>query len=162
EQLEKNRKEGKLTYYGVATWNGFRVSPDSGGHHSLVGMVEAAYAVGGEDHGFRFIHLPFNLAMPEALTMANQTVHGEPVAVLETAAGLGVTVMASASMLQGRVGRGLPDEVRQALGSLPTDAQTAIQFVRSAPGVTTALVGMSSVAHVEENLKLTKIEPVST
>jgi aryl-alcohol dehydrogenase-like predicted oxidoreductase len=162
ERLEKNRAEGKLAYYGVATWNGFRVAPDSGGHHSLVGMFEAAHAVGGEDHGFRFIQLPFNLAMPEALTIANETIEGEQMAVLEAAAGLGVTVIASASMLQGRVARGLPDEVRRTLGLLATDAQTAIQFVRSAPGITTALVGMSNVAHVEENLALTEVEPVGT
>jgi len=48
------------------------------------------------------------------------------------------------------------------LGSLETDAQSGIQFVRSAPGITTALVGMSHVAHVEENLKLINVEPVST
>ena len=162
EQLEKNRAAGKLAYYGVATWNGFRVAPDSGGHHSLVGMFEAAHAVGGENHGFRFIQLPFNLAMPEALSLSNETIEGEQMAVLEAAAGLGVTAVASASMLQGRVARSLPDEVRKTLGSLATDAQTAIQFVRSAPGITTALVGMSSVAHVEENLKLTEVAPVGT
>lgn len=162
ESLEKLRTAGKLVHYGVATWNGFRVAPDSAGYHSLLGMFAAASEVGGEDHGFRFIQLPFNLAMPEALTLANETIRGEQMAVLEAAAGLDVTVMASASMLQGRIARGLPDEVRQTLGSLPTDAQTAIQFVRSAPGVSTALVGMSSVAHVEENLKLVEIEPVGT
>jgi aryl-alcohol dehydrogenase-like predicted oxidoreductase len=43
---------------------------------------------------------------------------------------------------------------------LSTDAQSAIQFVRSAPGVCTALVGMSSLAHVEENLELAKTEPL--
>jgi aryl-alcohol dehydrogenase-like predicted oxidoreductase len=162
ERLERNRADGKLKYYGVATWNGFRVAPDSGGHHSLLAMFGAATEVGGEDHGFRFVQLPFNLAMPEALTLANEIIHGEQMALLEAAAGLDVTVMASASMLQGRVARGLPDEVRQALGSLPADAQTAIQFVRSAPGITTALVGMSNVAHVEENLALIEVEPVGT
>lgn len=159
-QLEKNRADGKLAYYGVATWNGFRVAPESGGHHSLARMFEAAQEVGGEGHGFCFIQLPFNLAMPEALSLANETIAGDQMAVVEAAAGLGVTVVASASMLQGRVARGLPDEVRKTLGSLQTDAQTAIQFVRSAPGITTALVGMSSVAHVEENLKLTEVAPV--
>ena len=51
--------------------------------------------------------------------------------------------------------------VRIPAGSLATDAQTAIQFVRSTPGVTTALVGMSSVEHVEENLALVRVEPAS-
>src|ERR1044072_1498309 len=97
--------------------------------------------------------------MPEALSLPNEQLGGEPTTVLEAAFSLGITVMVSASMLQGRVARGLPDAVRQPLGSLSTDAQTAIQFVRSTPGVSTALVGMSRVEHVEENLALIDKEP---
>ncbi|MBA3805897.1 MAG: aldo/keto reductase, partial [Acidobacteria bacterium] len=33
------------------------------------------------------------------------------------------------------------------------------QFVRSTPGVATALVGMSRREHVEENLQLVRIQP---
>ena len=148
EGLEQNRSEGKLRYYGVATWNGFRAAPDSPGHHSLERMVELARQTGGENHGFRFVQLPLNFAMTE----------GVPVA--DAADRLGVTVIASASMLQARLARGLPDQVRVPLGPLASDAQTALQFVRSTPGITTALVGMSRVEHVEENLGLVEIEPV--
>ena len=123
ERLEQNRGEGKLANYGVATWNGFRVPANSREHHSLVRMVDAAREVGGDDHGFRFIQLPFNLAMPEGIS------------VIEEAQRLGVTVVASASLLQGRI-----------------DPQDALRFVLSTPGITTALVGMSRVEHVEENL----------
>ena len=161
ERLEDNRKQRKVQFYGVATWNGFRAPADAGKHHSLVRMVEIAREVGGESHGLRFIQLPVNLAMPEALTLGNEIVDGEQVSVLEAAHRLGVTVIASGSMLQGRVAQGLPDPVRQALGSLSTDAQTAIQFVRSVPGITTALVGMSRVEHVDENLQLIGIEPLT-
>ena len=159
ERLEQNRAEGKLRFYGVATWNGFRAEAGSSGYHSLPRMVELATQAGGATHGFRFIQLPFNLGMPEALSVGNHLLDGETVSTLEAAARLGVTVMVSASMLQGRVAQDLPDQVRIPLGSLRTDAQTAIQFVRSTPGVTTALVGMSSVAHVEENLELVQIAP---
>jgi len=120
-------------------------------------MVATAREVGGRDHHFGFIQLPFNLAMPEALFFQNQKLGDEYVSALEAARALGVTVMASASILQGQVARGLPEAIREPLGSLATDAQTGIQFVRSAPGITTALVGMSSVAHVEENLQLARI-----
>ena len=161
ERLEENRKQGKLQFYGVATWNGFRAQTNSGNHHSLARMMEIASEVGGESHGLRFIQLPVNLAMPEALTLGNETLDGEPVNVLEAAHRLGVTVMASGSMLQGRVARDLPDPVRRALGSPPTDAQAAIQFVRSTPGITTSLVGMSRVEHVDENLQLVGIEPLT-
>jgi aryl-alcohol dehydrogenase-like predicted oxidoreductase len=149
ELLEQNRSDGKLRYYGVATWNGFRADPSSDQHHSLARMVQLAREAAGEGHGFRFIQLPFNLAMPEAFSVAQDAVD------------LGVTVVASASMLQARLARGLPDQVRVPLGSLKTDAQTAIQFVRSTPGITTALVGMSRVEHVEENLALVQVEPAS-
>jgi aryl-alcohol dehydrogenase-like predicted oxidoreductase len=160
ESLEKRRAEGRLKFYGVATWNGFRVPAGSNGYHSLAKMVELARELAGASHGFRFIQLPFNLAMPEALTLSNQTVDGEPLSTLEAAPALGVTVISSASIFQGRVAQGLPNDLRVSLGSLPGDAQTAIQFVRSAPGIATALVGMSQLQHVEENLKLVGVEPV--
>ena len=159
ERLEQNIADGKLKRYGVASWNGFRVEPDQRGYHSLERMTELAREVGGAEHGFRFIQLPFNLAMPEALMLPNQSLNGEPVSVLEAARALGVAVVASASIFQGKVAHDLSEEIREPLGSLSTDAQTAIQFVRSTPGITTALVGMSRREHVEENLQLARISP---
>jgi len=160
--LEENWAQGKLKFYGVATWNGFRVPTQSNGYHSLARMVALAREAGGDAHGFRFVQLPFNLAMPEALTLANQLIDGQQLSLLEAAGQLGITVISSASIFQGRVAQGLPDDLRETLGSLSSDAQTAIQFVRSAPGVTTALVGMSRREHVEENLQLVRIAPVAT
>ena len=162
EGLETVRAQGKLKSYGVATWNGFRIPPESTGYHSLAKMVGIADELAGEQHGFRFVQLPFNLAMPEAFTLRNQTVDDHEVSLLEAAARLGVTVLSSASIFQGRVAQGLPESLVEALGSLTTDAQAAIQFARSAPGMTTALVGMSRGEHVEENLQLAGIPPLPT
>ena len=158
EFLEQAVVQGAIKNYGVATWNGFRDEPDARGYHSLETMVELARELAGDDHHFRFIQLPLNLAMPEALFFQNQKLGDEYVSVTEAAPAFGVNVIASGSILQGKVARGLPEAIREALGSLGTDAQTGIQFVRSAPGVTTALVGMSRVEHVEENLQLVAVE----
>ncbi len=157
EFLEQSVVEGQIKNYGVATWNGFRAEPDAREYHSLERMVEIAREVGGKDHHFRFIQLPFNLAMPEALFFQNQKLGDEYVSVLEAAEAFGVTSIASGSILQGQLSRGLPEAIREPLGSLATDAQTGIQFVRSAAGIATALVGMSRMAHVEENLQLVSI-----
>jgi aryl-alcohol dehydrogenase-like predicted oxidoreductase len=157
--LEQNVAAGKIRMYGVATWNGFRVPAEARGYHSLARMVATAREASGENHNFRVIQLPFNLAMPEALALQNQDVNGKSVSTLEAAEALGIAVMASASILQGRVASGIPQKIREPLGALATDAQTAIQFVRSTPGITTALVGMSHRAHVEENLQLMRVEP---
>ena len=159
EELERAVAAGKIKNYGVARWNGFGGAPDAKGFHSLDRILELARLAGGERHHFRFIQLPFNLAMPEALTVSNQTFQGAEVSLLEAARALEVTVVASASILQGKVARDLSPDIREPLGSLASDALTAIQFTRSTPGITTALVGMSHLAHVEENLQLARIEP---
>lgn len=160
ETLEENRGANKIQFYGVATWNGFRASPDDPGYHSLERMVNIAKQIAGENHGFRFVQLPFNLAMPEAFLFENQAVEGRVFSAIGAANELGVSVMCSASILQGKLAQNLPIHLNEILGNLKTDAQTSLQFVRSTPGVTTALIGMSSENHVEENLELAKIEPV--
>ncbi len=161
EFLESAAAAGKISMYGTATWNGYRVPPDSLEFLSLERIVETARAVAGDDHHFKVVQLPFNLAMPEALANANQPIGQRAVALLEAAADLGVTVMASATILQSRLAAGLPPELGDFLKGLRTDAQRAIQFTRSAPGIVTALVGMSHIAHVEENLELVRIAPAS-
>lgn len=160
--LEENRANGKIRFYGVATWNGFRVAPDQPGYHSLERMISIARQIGGENHGFRFIQLPYNLAMPEAFLFSNQAFNGKVLPLLPAAHEFGLTVMCSASILQGRLASDIPFHIREILGNQLTDAMAAIQFVRSTPFVTTALVGMSNIAHVVENMKLAQIEPVST
>jgi len=69
--------------------------------------------------------------------------------------------MASASILQGRLARNLPSALGEYLGGLDTDAQRALQFVRSTPGIGTALVGMKRVAHVEENAAVAATSPMA-
>jgi aryl-alcohol dehydrogenase-like predicted oxidoreductase len=147
--------------YGTATWSGYRVPPGSRGALSLEALFATAREVAGDGHHFRVVQLPFNLAMPEAYGQATQLVTGSEVPVLEAAARLGVAVMTSASILQGRLSRGLPAELRVALPGLSSDALRAIQFARSAPGVTTALVGMGRAVHVRENAGILGIEPLS-
>ncbi|MBI4465935.1 MAG: aldo/keto reductase [Acidobacteria bacterium] len=155
EKLEECMAAGKIRCYGTATWDGYRQSPRARDFLSLEELLRVATEVAGANHHFRCVQLPYNLAMPEALLQANQPLDSEAVPLLEAARRLGITVFASASLLQGQVARNLPDDLRAALGpDLETDAQRALQFVRSTPGVGTALVGMSRVAHVEENLRL--------
>lgn len=161
EKLEENRASKKINFYGVATWNGFRVPPGDPNYHSLERFEGIARQVGGEDHGFKFIQLPYNLAMPEAYLLKNQAVKGKVYTPLDAAKELRISVMCSASILQGKLTHSVPFHIRESLGNPLTDAMTSIEFVRSTPNVTTALVGMSNAAHVEENLNLSKTETVS-
>jgi len=161
EFLERAASDGRIGCYGTATWNGFRQDPMSRGYLSLAEVTGLAREVGGDSHHFRAIQLPHNLAMPEALTSANQPVDGEQLSLLMAAARKDITVMCSASMFQAKLSQNLPPFVGEALKGLDTDAQRAIQFVRSTPGVTTALVGMSQRTHVDEDMAVAAVPPAS-
>jgi aryl-alcohol dehydrogenase-like predicted oxidoreductase len=158
--LERAVAAGKIVRYGTATWSGFRQDPGSSDYLSLAELVGLAREVAGIDHHFKVIQLPYNLAMPEAFTRANQLVEGETLSALAAAQRFGVYVMASASVYQGQLTRNLPATVGEYLPGLDTDAQRALQFVRSTPGIGTALVGMKAVTHVEENASVGRAAPL--
>jgi aryl-alcohol dehydrogenase-like predicted oxidoreductase len=122
-------------------------------------MRELAREVGGPDHHFRVVQLPYSLGMTEAFTGATQPVGGELCSVLEAARRLDLYVMTSASIYQGRLAR-LPAAVAQLIPGLETGAQRALQFARSTPGVGTALCGMKQAAHVDENARLVAVPPM--
>src|SRR5256885_12836304 len=63
------------------------------------------------------------------------------------------------SVYQGHLARNLPPVVAELLPGFASDAQRALQFVRSTPGIGTALVGMKSTAHVEENAAVARRPP---
>jgi aryl-alcohol dehydrogenase-like predicted oxidoreductase len=158
--LESAASAGKIQFYGLATWNGFRQEASARGAMQLGEIAQLAHDIAGDRHRFRFVQLPFNLAMTEALTLGNQSVNGQQTTVMEAASEMGITLIASGSLLQGQVARNLPPFVAQALG-LQDDAACALQFVRSSPGITTALVGMSRVEHVQANARLVGVPPAT-
>jgi len=152
--LEKAVVAGKIRVYGTATWNGYRQDPSLRDSLDLEQIVAIAREVaGGDNHHFRVVQLPFNLGLPEAFAAQNQKIGSRQAPLLDAAHELGIAVVASASLLQGRLAGRLPEFVRKSLKT-DTDAEAAIQFARSAPGITTALVGMSRREHVEANLRV--------
>jgi len=89
--------------------------------------------------------------------------NGTAMTPLAAAQASGLLVQTSASIMQARILRQLPDGFAEALG-LRTPAQAALQFTRSCPGVTTALCGMGHVTHVDENvyvMTIPKLDPVA-
>ena len=159
EALESAVSAGKIRLYGTATWNCFRNPVDAKDYLALAHVIELAEKAGGKQHHFRVIQLPLNLGMSEALSSPNQPLHGHQHTLLEAAQEFGITVMCSASVLQGQLTHDLPPIIHETFTGLATDGQRALQFVRSTPGVTTALVGMKQQKHVDENLQTARIAP---
>ncbi len=160
EYLESQVKVGRIRYYGLATWSGFRVAPTSRQYLNLSELLKIAVDVAGEDHHFRFIQLPYNLGMPEAFTLKNQELNGKKLSSIEACKELGLYVYTSASIYQGRVIGRVPQALKEKL-KVSSDVLASLQFVLSTPGVGTALVGMSKLRHLEENLEIRNFERLS-
>lgn len=157
ELYEQKRKEGKIKFYGMATWECFRVPSGNPQYLSLEDTVNLAKQVGGENHGFRFIQLPYNMNYDQALLAKNQTLENKQVSILESAVRLGIGVFTSVPFMQGRLlTPGVMPEFNELKPSL-----RALQFIRSTPGVLSPLVGQKSEAHVLENLEIMKIPSLS-
>ena len=157
EFYEQKRKEGKIRYYGMATWECFRVPKDNPQYLSLQDTVKLANKVGGAEHGFRFIQLPYNLYYDQAFMLKNQQIDGKDVSILDAAISLGIGVFTSVPLMQGRL---LAPGVLPDFGGL-APSQRCLQFIRSTPGVLAPLVGQKSSAHVEENLQIMKSAPMN-
>ncbi len=156
ELYEQKRDEGKIKFYGMATWECFRVPNDNPQYLSLEDTVNMAKKIGGDNHGFRFIQLPFNMNFDQALLKKTQLLGNENVSALEAAETLGIGVFTSVPFMQGRLlAPGVMPEFNELKPSL-----RALQFIRSSPGVLSPLVGQKSSEHVTENLEIMKIPPM--
>jgi aryl-alcohol dehydrogenase-like predicted oxidoreductase len=161
ELHEKYRDAGRIRYYGMATWTCFRVPRSSQQFISMEEVVHAARSAGGENHGFRCIQLPYNLLYNEAATLQNQPVTGENelLTPLDAAKKLGIGLFASVPLMQGKLLEvPLPADPRMFPAS-PASAKL-VQFVRSSPGIVSALIGQKSPQHVQDNSQIARLAPL--
>ena len=155
EALEGAVSSGRIGAWGIATWDGLRVPPEHPEHLA----VSNVRSVAGAGHHFAAVQLPVNLAMSQAIAYRSQEVSGERLPALVAAEKAGLAVFGSSSLLQGRLTADLPDEIGPAVPGAASDAQRALQFSRSSPGMTTALVGVSTPEHARDDFALASVPP---
>ncbi len=166
--LEEAVQEGKIRHYGISSFRAFRVHTDDPGFLSLVSLQglaqKAARQVHGDErapHHFALIQMPFNQVMLEGFTRFNQmTGQGNETSTLKAAMQLQVYVMASHTLFKGHLGAQSIDVVQQAMPGAHGAAARAIQFNRSTPGLGTTLVGLSTPAHLDDALSVSRIPPM--
>jgi aryl-alcohol dehydrogenase-like predicted oxidoreductase len=157
EFYEKKRKDGKIRFYGMATWECFRVTQENPLFLQLSEVMDLAMEVGGTEHGFRFIQLPFNLMLDQAYLTKNHNVGGKTVSALEAAKEFNLGVFTSVPIMQGKL---LAANAIPEFGNFSASVRL-LQFVRSTPGITAPLIGHKLESHVKENMNVMKIPPLS-
>ncbi len=159
EIYEKFRSENKIRYYGMATWTCFRVSEENKEYLSLAEVYNIAKSIGGIDHGFRFIQLPYNLAYSEALFLKNQNVGNEKkLTILEAAKRLKIGVFSSVPLLQGKL---IQTKIPDYSEGLTDPIIKLVQIIRSSPSIIAPLIGQKKMDHVNNNNKISEVRPLS-
>src|SRR5205085_61899 len=98
--LEDCVSRNEISSYGCATWSGLRLPAGSVGHLSMYDLATIAKDVAGDDHHFRFIQLPINLQMNEAIRVSTQRDYrGRLVHVIDAASELGIDLVSSATLM---------------------------------------------------------------
>jgi aryl-alcohol dehydrogenase-like predicted oxidoreductase len=158
EVYEKYRSSNKIKYYGMATWTCFRVHQNNREYLSLEETVKVAEKVGGKQHGFRFIQLPYNLVYSEAILIKNQDVGSiKNLNILEAAERLNIGVFTSIPLFQSRLlDANIPD-----YAGLTDQIQKLIQIIRSTPSIMAPLIGQKKPQHVQQNIKIAYVPPMS-
>ena len=153
-RLEEEVAAGRIGCYGISTWEGLRQPPMSVDYLSLEIILRLAAEVAGPNHHLQVVQFPLSAAAVESATFRNQPLKGSLLPALAAAVDLGLMVVTSASIMQAKAPARVAAALKEAFSALASDIQRALQFTRSMPGVTTALVGMGHLDHVRENLAL--------
>ena len=162
ELFEAKVKEGKMKAYGIAVWNAFTYEPTNPEYISIEDVYDVACRVGGSNHHFRYLQMPFNLAKTNAYSVANQKMSdGKLYTPLHVAYKLGLGVISSSSLLQMNLfKKAFKPEVGYALDKemvLKSDVDLALQFVRSTQGIVTSLFSSHEPDHVTCNVSIARI-----
>jgi aryl-alcohol dehydrogenase-like predicted oxidoreductase len=157
---EEYRQKGKINFYGMATWNCFTSKENSKDYLSLKEVVDIAKNVGGNNNGFKFIQLPFNMNLNQPYTFRNQSTEtSNKLTILEASQKYGIHVFTSVPLYQGKLLQMGLD--KSPLDNLPTTSLKLLQFARSTPGITAPLVGQKKNSHTKENVLISKYPPLN-
>ncbi len=160
-------KEGKIKAYGLAVWNAFTYEPSNPEYIRIEDVYDVACRVGGANHHFKYLQMPFNIAKTHIYSVANQKMSdGMLYTPLQVAHKLGLGVISSSSLLQMHLfQKPFKPEVGYVLDSemvLKSDVDLALQFVRSTKGIVSSLFSSSKPEHVTCNLSIASIKASKT
>ena len=162
-ELEQAVKDGAINHYGVSSFHAFRVPTNDALFISLTSLIalaeKAAKEIAGHerDHHLALVELPFNAVMLDGFSRFNQiTGEGSEASTLQAALQLKLYTIASHGLFKGHLAHQGVDILTQAMPRFANNAQRALQFNRSTPGLGTTLVGISTPAHLDDVLAVAR------
>jgi aryl-alcohol dehydrogenase-like predicted oxidoreductase len=154
---------GRLRSYGVSTAEALRVDRESPFHLDLGDLSATARRSGGRSHGFRVLELPVGATHLEATEVRahRRPEHDErDLTALEWAEREGMIVFASTPLNGGHDIESYGNAIADIVG-LSEPGANLLQFARSLPGVTAALVGVTNPAHLTAVREVLDCAPIT-
>ena len=151
--LDKMLILGKIKYIGISTWTGFLTGNN---YLDLNKIIEISKSTLNSD-SFKFIQVPYNLAMTDYLTKKTQRnmENNKKCSLMNLAESKSIDVITSAPLYHGKLIKiKLPKTLKNMLGSTATNAELSLNFSMSNPGSNSILVGVTGLSHLNEIISL--------
>jgi len=103
EMLESRVDHRDIATYGLSSWNGFRRREGGTYYLNIDRIMNVAREVGGEQHHFKYLELPLSVGMPFIYNNRITSPDGNSVRFLERVKTLGMDVLASATLYEGKL-----------------------------------------------------------
>lgn len=139
---------GQIKAFGISSWNGF-FEEEQQVRLELIEFYTLAQEVGIETY-FNYLQVPYNFAQTRALFFKGQKLGASQKSLFGVAEELKISILGSAPLGQGKLPNYVyPDKVKKIFSGM-SSAQISLSFVLSTPGISSALIGTTSLVHFKE------------
>ena len=140
---------GKIKYIGISTWGGFLRKKNSLDFNKIISIAKGIL----DSDKFKFIQVPYNLAMTDYLTKKTQfdIKNNKSCSLIYLAELNNIDVITSAPLYHGKlISIELPDKFKNIFYDVKTNAELSLKFSISNPGSNSILVGVTNLSHLQE------------
>ena len=141
-------KSGQIKAFGISSWNGF-FEEEKNARLELLEFYTLAQEVGIETY-FNYLQVPYNFAQTRALFFKGQKLGNSQKSLFGVAKEFNISILGSAPLGQGKLTKyNYPEKVKKIFPGM-SSAQISLSFVLSTPGISSALIGTTSLVHFKE------------
>jgi aryl-alcohol dehydrogenase-like predicted oxidoreductase len=139
---------GQIKAFGISSWNGF-FEEEQRNRLELLEFYTLAEEVGIQSY-FNYLQVPYNFSQTKGLFFKGQKLGASQKSLFGVAEELKLSILGSAPLGQGKLPKyAYPEKVQKIFPGM-TSAQISLSFVLSTPGISSALIGTTSLVHFKE------------
>jgi aryl-alcohol dehydrogenase-like predicted oxidoreductase len=142
-------KKGLVKKFGLASWGGFIFNDNT-----LILQLADIIKICEEENCLTHlgaIQFPFNIKMLDAIFNKTQNIGSDKFSILKACEKYSINTITSAPLLQGHIDEyQFPNGIENYFGNDISKARLALLFVKSTPNISSTIVGVKSIAHLED------------